>query len=169
MKIVILGGTGLIGSRLLPRLTAAGHHAVAASPSTSVDTLTGRGVASALGGADAVVDVINAPSFAGVTEFFETSTRTAVALVQPIAADDVAAALATIALAPPADGIVEIAGPEQFPLDELLCRALSASSDPRPVVTDPGYSYFGAPVERETLVPGPGARLAATRYQEWVA
>ena len=237
MKLVIIGGTGLIGSKLVTRLRADGHEAVAASPGTGVNTLTGEGLAEALQGAAVVVDVSNSPSFedAAVMEFFTTSTRNVLAhaaaagvkhvvalsvvgterlsesgyfrakiaqerlitaspipysivhatqffefithiaaaatdgqtvrlapvLIQPMAADDVAAAVARVALGEPANGVVEIAGPEQFRLDELIRQG-------REVVADPQARYFGAILEMNTLVPAGPAQLGETRYQDWL-
>jgi uncharacterized protein YbjT (DUF2867 family) len=245
LKIVVIGGTGLIGSKLVAQLRDHGHEVVAASPDSGVNTLTGEGLAGAVEGADVVVDVSNSPSFedAAVLEFFETSTgnllsaeakagvrhhvalsvvgterllesgyfrakiaqekliegsgipysivhatqffefvnriaddatdgysvRLAPVLIQPMAADDVAAAVGKVSVGPPADGIVEVAGPEQFRLDELIGRALSARQDPREVVADPEARYFGARLRERTLVPGEGARLAPTTYEEWLA
>ncbi|MEU1755523.1 SDR family oxidoreductase [Micromonospora matsumotoense] len=246
MKIVVIGGSGLIGSRLVALLGQQGHQAVPASPRTGVDTLTGAGVAEALDGADVVVDVSNSPSFeeTAVLAFFETSTRTLLeaeakagvrhhvalsivgtdripdsgymrakvaqealiagadipwtvvratqffefvpaivdaavvgdevrlppALIQPIAADDVVTALAEIAVGAPVDGIVELAGPQRFPLDELGRETLTAAGDPRPVVTDPQGRYFGALLVEQSLVPlGDGARTGGTRLAEWRA
>ena len=245
MKVVVIGGTGLIGSRLVALLSGQGHEAVAASPGTGVNTLTGDGLADALVGADVVVDVSNSPSFeaAAVLEFFETSTRNLLAaeadagvrhhvalsvvgterlpesgyfrakiaqekliegssvpyslvhatqffeflagimdsatdgstvrlahvLIQPIAADDVAAALRDVTLGDPANGRVEIAGPERFRLDELGRRFLGARGDAREVVTDPGAPYFGAVLEEDTLVPLGDAARGATRLEDWMA
>lgn len=244
MKIVVIGGTGLIGSKLVARLADAGHDVVAASPNTGVNTITGEGVAEALVGADVLVDVSNSPSFdeAAVLEFFTTSTRTLldaataagidhyVALsvvgtsrltespyfrgkiaqerlirdggvpftvvhatqffefvrsiadsatvdgtvrlahvgIQPMAADDVAAAVARAALDAPADGVVEVAGPERWALDDLVRTGLRFIDDPREVASDPDARYFGARLGDDTLLPGPDARLASTRYEEWL-
>jgi uncharacterized protein YbjT (DUF2867 family) len=245
MKIVVIGGTGLIGSKLVTRLDEGGHEAIAASPDSGVDTLTGDGLAHALKGATVVVDVSNSPSFedAAVLEFFETSTRNLLAaeaaagvghhvalsvvgterlsesgyfrakiaqeqlirhssipysivhatqffefiksiaaaatdgntvrlapvLIQPIAADDVARAVAQVSVAPPANGIVEVAGPEQLRLDELVRRGLSARNDPREVIADPHARYFGAELGERTLVPGDGAHLGETRLEDWLS
>lgn len=243
MKIVVIGGTGLIGSKLVERLRSSGVSAVPASPQTGVDTLTGAGLAEALQGADVVVDVANSPSFedAAVLEFFETSTRhllsaeaaagvrhhvalsvvgterlaaesgyfrakaaqeeliersaipysivhatqffefigriaeagtdgdtvrVAPVLIQPMAGDDVAAALVKVAVGAPTCGVVEIAGPEQFRLDELLRDHLDATDDPRDVTVDPHARYFGAQLRERTLVPGAGAELGTTRYSQ---
>jgi uncharacterized protein YbjT (DUF2867 family) len=245
VKLVVIGGSGLIGSRLVAKLRADGHEAVAASPNSGVNTITGEGLAEALEGASVVVDVSNSPSFeaAAVLEFFETSTRNLLAaeaaagvghhvalsvvgtqrlsesgyfrgkiaqekliqdasipytivhatqffefinsigqaaadgnevrlapvLIQPIAADDVAAALARISVGPPVNDIVELAGPEPFRLDELIGRALSAANDPRQVIADPRARYYGAELSERTLVPGAGAILAETRFEDWLS
>jgi uncharacterized protein YbjT (DUF2867 family) len=245
LRIVVIGGTGLIGSKLVAKLRDNGHEVVAASPNSGVNTLTGEGLAGAVEGADVVVDVSNSPSVedAAVLEFFETSTgnllaaeaaagvrhhvalsvvgterllesgyfrakiaqenliagsgipysivhatqffefvariaddatdgysvRLAPVLIQPMAADDVAAALGKVSVGSPANGIVEVAGPEQFRLDELIRRALREHQDPREVVADPEARYFGARLQERTLVPGDGARLAPTTFEEWLA
>ena len=244
MKIVIIGGTGLIGSKLVNRLRDRGHHAVAASPATGVNTLTGEGLAEALKGASVIVDVSNSPSFedSAVMVFFTTSTRNLIAaaraagvshyvalsvvgaerlteagyfraksaqeqliaasgipysivhatqffefikniadaatqgssvrlapvLVQPMAADDVATALGVVTLGTPVNGVVEVAGPEQFRLDEMIREGLKARHDPREVVTDPQSRYFGATLDQRTLVPASGARLGDTHFREWL-
>ncbi|MEV7985981.1 SDR family oxidoreductase [Micromonospora sp. NPDC085948] len=243
MKIVVIGGSGLIGSKLVDNLGAQGHEAVPASPKTGVNTLTGEGVAEALAGADVVVDVSNSPSFeaAAVLEFFETSTRNLLAaaaaagvghyaalsivgcdripdsgymrakvaqeklivaagipysvvhatqffeflqgiidaatdgdtvhlapvLIQPMAADDVAAAVADVVVGAPTNAVVEIAGPKQFRLDELGRSILASQQDPRSVVADPGARYFGATLGERSLVPADGARIAATSLDDW--
>ncbi|MDG4808867.1 SDR family oxidoreductase [Micromonospora sp. WMMD1120] len=243
MKIVVIGGSGLIGSKLVDLLRARGHQAVPASPKTGVNTLTGEGVAGALTGAEVVVDVSNSPSFedAAVREFFETSTRTLLAaatdagvghyvalsivgcdripdsgymrakvvqeeliaeaeipysvvhatqffeflqgiidagtegdtvhlapvLIQPMAADDVAAAVAEVALGAPTNGVVEVAGPEQYRLDELARSVLADEQDARSVVVDPDARYFGARLGERSLVPADGARIAATSLADW--
>jgi uncharacterized protein YbjT (DUF2867 family) len=244
MKIVVIGGTGLIGSKLVNKLQKQGHEAVAASPNTGVNSITGEGLADALKGASVVVDVTNSPSWedAAVLKFFETSTRNlltceaaagvghhvavsvvgterllesgffrakiaqenlikassipytivratqffefvkgladisvegdkvhlAPVLFQPMAADDVATGVGRIAVGPPANGIVEIAGPEQFRLDELVRRRLATLEDPREVVTDPNARYSGAKVSEKTLLPGNNARLGETRFEVWL-
>jgi len=244
MKIVIIGGTGLIGAKLARILAAAGHQAVAASPKSGVNTLTGQGLAEALQNAQVVVDVSNSPSFAedAVMQFFQTSTanllaretaagvahhvalsivkcdllpengyyrakaaqekliressvphtivratqffefaasiagaatqggqvRIAPVLFQPIAADDVAAAVGRVALDPPLNGTVDIAGPDSFRFDEFIRQHLRASNDPREVVADPHAPYFGSEVAERSLVPDSGARLGATRYADWL-
>jgi uncharacterized protein YbjT (DUF2867 family) len=245
MKIVVIGGTGLIGSKLVERLDQAGHEAVPASPNSGVNTLTGEGLAEVLEGAAVVVDVSNSPSFEdqAVLEFFDTSTRNlllaeaaagvghhvalsvvgterltasgyfrakiaqeqlitgssipwsivhatqffefarsiadgatdadtvrlAPVLVQPMAADDVADAVAAVAVGEPTNRIVEIAGPEELRLDEMVRMRLAASNDPREVVADPHALYFGAELDHRTLVPAEGARLGATRYEDWLS
>jgi len=243
MKIVVIGGSGLIGSKLVTKLREGGHETLAASPKSGVNTLTGEGLAAALEGASVVVDVSNSPSFedAAVLEFFETSTRNLLAaeaaagvghhvalsvvgterlqqsgyfraksaqeklietsaipfsivhatqffefvrrmadeatgsgtvrfapvLFQPIAGDDVAQAVSRIAVGSPLSGIVEVAGPEQFRMDEFFRSALATRDDPRMVVTDPRASYFGAELAERTLLPGVGAILGETRYGDW--
>ena len=245
MKIVVIGGTGLIGSKLVANLREHRHEAVAAAPSTGVNTLTGEGLAQALKGASVVVDVTNAPSWedTAVMNFFETSTRNLLAneaaagvkhhialsvvgtdrmlesgyfrakmaqenlikggnipytivratqffefvrgiadfstqgstihlpaaLIQPMSADDVAAALAQVAIAPPANGMLEIGGPEKFGLDELVRQALAAWKDPRRVVTDAQATYYGVHVSVKTLVPDDGARLGKTTFASWLS
>ncbi len=244
MKIVVIGGSGLIGSKLVTRLDEDGHEAVAASPDSGVNTLTGDGLAEALEGASVVVDVSNSPSFddAAVLEFFETSTRNlltaeaaagvehhvalsvvgterlsesgyfrakiaqeklirdssipysivhatqffefiksiaaaatdgdtvrlAPVLIQPIAAADVARAVGQVAVGSPLNGIVEVAGPEQFRLDELIRRGLTARNDPRKVIADPHARYFGAQLSERMLVPGDDVRRGDTRFDDWL-
>ena len=245
MKIVVIGGSGLIGSKVVARLNEEGRDVVAASPDSGVNTLTGEGLSEALEGASVVVDVSNSPSFEdeAVMEFFTTSTanllaaereagvrhhvalsvvgterltesgyfrakiaqeelienssipftivhatqffefveriadaatdggrvRVAPVLIQPMAADDVAAALCEIGQRPPADGIVEIAGPERFRLDELVARVLEARNDAREVIADPEGRYFGIRPGERTLLPGDEARIGRTRFEEWSA
>jgi len=244
MKIVVIGGTGLIGSKLVPKLQEHGHEAVAAAPNTGVNTLTGEGLADALKGASVVVDVSNSPSWedAAVLNFFETSTRNLLTyeaaagvrhhvalsvvgtdrlsesgyfrakiaqeklikesslpysiaratqffeflkgladismvgdkvhlphvLFQPMAADDVASAVGRVAVGQPVNGIVEIGGPEQFRVDELVRRRLASLKDPREVVPDPNALYSGAKLSEKTLVPGNNARLGETRFETWL-
>ena len=244
MKIVVIGGTGLIGSKLVKKLREHGHEAVAASPTSGVNSLTGEGLADALKGASVVVDVTNSPSWedAAVLKFFETSTRNLLAyeaaagvghhvalsvvgterllesgffraklaqenlikassipysivratqffefvkqiadfstegnkvrlppaLFQPMAADDVASALARIATSSPVNGTVEIGGPEQFRLDELVRRDLAARQDPREVISDPHARYYGIEVSERALVPDDDARLGETRFEDWL-
>src|SRR6201993_4134967 len=240
MKIVVIGGTGLIGSKLVIKLRQQGHEAIAASPNSGVNTVTGEGLAEALKGASVVVDVSNSPSFedAAVLKFFETSTgnlltyeaaagvghhvalsvvgtermlasgyfraklaqedlikassipysivratqffefvkqiadystegnkvRLPPALIQPMAADDVASSLGRIATNSPVNGTVEIGGPEQFRLDELIRRDLAARKDPREVISDPHGRYYGIPVSERALVPNDDAQLSETRF-----
>ena len=244
MKLVIIGGTGLIGSKLVTRLREHGHEAVPAAPDTGVNTLTGEGLAAALQGASVVVDVSNSPSFeeVAVLQFFTTSTRNRLqyaaaagvkhyvalsvvgteripdspylraknaqetlikgggipysivhatqffefvkriadeatvgttvrlpsALIQPMAADDVAKAVAQVAVGEPLNGMVEVAGPQQFRFDELIREGLSARNDPREVVADPHARYFGAELGEHSLVPSDGARLGEIRFHEWL-
>ncbi|PZX26151.1 conserved hypothetical protein; UDP-glucose 4-epimerase domain [Cupriavidus phytorum] len=244
MKIVVIGGTGLIGSKVVARLAAQGHEVVAASPQTGVNALTGEGLGQALAGAKVVVDVANSPSFAddAVLHFFETSGRNLAAAekaagvghhvalsvvgtdklaqsgyfrgkiaqealirnagipytivrstqfleflggiaesgadgdairlssasIQPIASDDVAEAVADQALADPANGIIDIAGPQRFALSELVQRYLEATDDPRKVVVDAGARYFGAELDDGTLVPEGPARLGKTSFEAWL-
>jgi uncharacterized protein YbjT (DUF2867 family) len=245
MKIVVIGGSGLIGSKLVIRLRAGGHEVIAASPNSGVNTITGEGLADALANARVVVDVANSPSLDDRTalEFFETSGRNllaaeaaagvrhhlalsvvgterllesgyfrakmaqenlikssgipytilhstqffefintiaksavdddvirlAPALVQPIASDDVAAALADLAVGPPMNGIVEVAGPETFPLDQLARTALAAVDDRRQVVADVHARYFGALLSDVTLLPADHPRFAPTRFGDWLS
>src|SRR6516165_3364871 len=244
MKIVVIGGTGLIGSKLVNQLREHGHEAVAAAPNTGVNTLTGEGLAEALKNASVVVDVSNSPNWedVAVLKFFETSTRNLLTyeaaagvghhvalsvvgtdrlaesgyfrakiaqeklitessipytivhatqffeflkgladismvgdkvhlphvLFQPMAADDVASAVGKIAVGPPVNGIVEIAGPEQFRVDELVRRRLASLNDPREVVADPNARYSGAKISEKTLLPGNNTRLGETRFETWL-
>ena len=245
MKIVVIGGSGLIGSKLVTKLREQGHEAIAASPNSGVNTLTGEGLAEALKSASVVVDVSNSPSWedAAVMNFFETSTRNLLAyeaaagvghhvalsvvgserlvesgyfrakiaqenlikgssmphsivratqfyefvkgiadfstdgnkvglppvLIQPMAADDVASAVGRVALGAPANGTVEVGGPEKFCLDELIRRGLAARKDPRVVVADPRARYYGIKVEERTLIPEDDAKLGQIRFQDWLA
>jgi uncharacterized protein YbjT (DUF2867 family) len=243
MKIVVIGGTGLIGSKTVAILRRGGHEVVAGSPKTGINTITGEGLKEAMAGAHAVIDLANSPSFEdkAVLEFFETSGRNllpveaaagvrhhvalsivgidrtdngyfrakvaqeklietsgipytiirstqfleflgAIAassaegsvvrlspgLFQPIAADDVAAIVADVALAAPRSGIVEIAGPERAPFNEIVARYLKAVGDPRQVVSDPEARYFGGRVEARSLVPLGEARLGRIGLDEWL-
>jgi uncharacterized protein YbjT (DUF2867 family) len=244
MKIVVIGGSGLIGSKLVNLLRKRGHEVVAASPNTGVNTLTGQGLSETLAGAQAVVDVANSPSLEGeaAMEFFLTSGRNLLAaeeaagvshhvalsvvgtqrvadsgylrakaaqenlikaspipysivqstqffefieriakgafdgdvyrlspaLVQPIASDDVVAALADVTLGAPLNATVEVAGPEAIPLDELAREVLSAREDPRPIVADAHARYFGAELNDQSLIPGPNARVSANRFGDWL-
>jgi uncharacterized protein YbjT (DUF2867 family) len=243
MKIVVIGGTGLIGSKTVALLRKGNHEVLAASPQNGVNTITGEGLKEAMSGAEVVVDLANSPSFEdkAVLEFFETAGRNLFAaetaagvrhhvalsivgtdrthngyfraklaqeklveasgvpytivratqfleflrsiadssaagnvvrlppcLFQPIAADDVAANVADVAVAPPRNGIVEIAGPERAPFHEIISRYLKAVADPREVVRDPKAGYWGGPVEEHSLVPLGEARLGRIGLDEWL-
>jgi uncharacterized protein YbjT (DUF2867 family) len=244
MKIVVIGGTGLIGKKLVTNLRERGHEVVPASPSTGVNTMTGEGLAGAVAGAQVVVDVANAPSWedAAVLEFFETSGRNLLAaeqaagirhhvalsvvgtdrllasgyfrakmaqeelieaskipytivratqffefvsgiaqfategqtvrlpsaLMQPIAAQDVAAILADVAVAQPANGMIEIAGPEPIRMDELVRQYLPATGDTRTVITDETARYYGIDVDDRSLTPGDEPRIGTIRFGEWL-
>jgi uncharacterized protein YbjT (DUF2867 family) len=251
MKTVVIGGTGLIGSKVVSILRQRGHEGVSASPSSGVNTLTGEGLAEALTGAQVVVDVANSPSFedkpamdffeksgrnllaaektAGVkhhvalsvvgtdrltgsgagslsgyfraklaqenlikasgipftivhaTQFFEfakniaqsgtdgSTVRLSSVLMQPMASDDVAAAVAEIALGQPVNGMIEIAGPDQIRQDELIRQYLSATGDARKVVTDAKAGYFGIAVNDQSLVPGESALLGSCHFADWLS
>ena len=195
MKVVVIGGSGLIGKKLVNNLNQLGHEAVAASPSSGVNTLTGEGLAEVLKGADAVVDVSNSPSWedAAVLEFFETSTRNLLAaeaaagvrhhvalsvvgavrlppaLMQPIVSDDVAAALARVAVAEPLTRMVELAGPEPIRQDELVRRYLAANKDPRKVITDVKARYYGTELNDQSLAPGENPMLGTMRFDDWLS
>ncbi|WP_406694246.1 SDR family oxidoreductase [Singulisphaera sp. Ch08] len=245
MKIVVIGGSGLIGKKLIPRLQERGHEAVSASPSSGVNSLTGEGLAEAFAGAQVVVDVSNSPSWAdeAVMEFFDTSTRNLLAAeaaagvglhvalsvvgadrmpdsgymrakvnqekliesgkvpftivratqffeflggiagsggdgdtlrlptapMQPLAADDVASALADIAVEEPLNKMVELAGPEALSIADFVRKFLAASGDTRTVVADPEARYFGAPLDDRGLAPGANPRLGPTQFSEWAA
>jgi uncharacterized protein YbjT (DUF2867 family) len=244
MKIVVIGGTGLIGTKLVNKLREHGHEAVPAAPNTGVNTLTGEGLAEVMKGASVVVDVSNSPSWedAAVLNFFETSTRNLLkyeaaagaghhvalsvvgtdqlsesgyfrakiaqeklikesavpytivhatqffeflkgladismvdgkvhlppVLFQPMAAEDVASAVGLIAVGPPVNGTVEIGGPQQFRLDELVRRRLASLKDSREVIADPKALYSGARLGERTLVPGENARLGETTFETWI-
>ncbi|NOV19737.1 NmrA family transcriptional regulator [Ensifer sp. NM-2] len=244
MKIVVIGGTGLIGSKLVKNLRERGHDVLPAAPNTGVNTITREGLAGAMDGAEIVVDVANAPVWEdkAVLEFFETSGRNLLAaeaaagvrhhvalsivgserlpdngyfrakiaqenlikasgipytilratqffefvggiaqsadvdgeirlspaLFQPIASDDVAAALTDVALAPPINGTVEVAGPEAVPLDELVRRFLKAKHDTRKVVPDVHARYFGAVLNDQSLTPGDKPRLGTIHFEDWL-
>jgi uncharacterized protein YbjT (DUF2867 family) len=243
MKVVVIGGSGLVGKKLVPLLRRQGHEAVPASPSTGVNALTGVGLADALAGADVVVDVSNAPSWADadVMAFFDTSTRNLLsaekaagvrhhvalsvvgadrlpdsgymrakvnqekliaaggvpytvvratqffeflgviadggadgnavrlptAPMQPLAADDVAAALTDVAVGTPANATLDLAGPESLPIAEFVGKFLAASGDGRTVTADPKASYFGTLLDGRGLNPGKNPRLGPTRFEEW--
>lgn len=245
MKVVVIGGTGLIGSKVVTRLSEHGHEAVPASLQTGVNTITGEGLAENLTGASVVIDVSNSPSFESdaVLNFFETSTRNLLAVeetagvghhvalsivgtdrlpengyfrakvaqeklitdspipysivrvtqffefigriadegtdgdtvrvapvwFQPMAADDVAAAVGRVSVGTPVNGIVEVAGPERFRFDELIRDGLAARNDPRTVITDPHAHYFGAEVGESSLIPGADATLAETKFADWLS
>lgn len=245
MKIVVIGGTGLIGSKLVQALTERGHHAVAAAPSTGVNAVTGEGLAEVVADAAVVVDVTNSPSFEedAATQFFNASTtnllaaeaeagvthhvalsvvgtdqlapqsgyfraklaqekllaagpipytivhatqffeflgtiadsatvdgtvRLPAALIQPMASGDVAEAVAIAAVGAPVNGIVEVGGPQQFRLPDLIRTALTARGDRRDVVADPEARYWGVEIDERTLVPGEGAALFDTRFEDWL-
>jgi uncharacterized protein YbjT (DUF2867 family) len=245
MKIVVIGGSGLIGTKLVNKLRESGHEALAASPASGVNTITGEGLAEALAGAQVVVDVANSPSWEdkAVLEFFETSTRNLLAaeaaaavrhhvalsvvgterllqsgyfrakmaqeeliqaskipytilrstqffefvnglaqsatdgqtvrlppaLMQPIVSDDVAAALADVAINAPVNGMIELAGPELIRQDELVRRFLSAKQDARQVVTDVHARYFGIELNDQSLTPGDNPRIGPTRFEDWLS
>jgi uncharacterized protein YbjT (DUF2867 family) len=245
MKIVVIGGTGLIGSNLVDKLRRDGHEPVAAAPNTGVNALTGEGLAEAVEGAQVVVDVANAPVWEdqAVLDFFQTSTgnllaaeaaagvghhvtlsvvgaerlpdsgylrakvaqedlvkagpvpytivratqffefigriadtatdgdtvRLSPALIQPEAAADVSSTLADVAVGAPLNDTIELAGPEAFPLDELARRFLSASDDPRQVTADVHARYFGTELDDRSLTPGDDARIAPTRFEDWLS
>lgn len=243
MKVVVIGGSGLIGKKLIPLLRDRGHNAVSASPSSGVNTLTGEGLADALQDAEVVVDVSNSPSFEdrAVREFFETSTRNLLdaeqtagvghhvalsvvaadripdsgymrakvaqeqlirnggapytilrvtqffeflsaiagpgdgpvhlprAPMQPMAADDVAAALAEVVVGAPVNGILEVAGPESLSIAAFVGKALAATGDPRQVVEDPQALYFDAALDERGLLPdGANPRIGPTRFDAWL-
>ena len=245
MKIVVIGGSGLIGKKVVTNLRQHGHEVVAASPSSGVNTITGEGLAQALAGAQVVVDLANAPSWEdnAVLAFFETSGRNLLAaeaaagvghhvalsvvgtdrllasgyfrakmaqeklikaspipytivratqffefvggiaqsategqtvrlppvLMQPIAADDVAAVMADVALAEPLNGTVDLAGPEPIRQDDLVRQFLSATGDARKVVADPNALYYGVAVNDQSLTPGDHPRLGRTRFGDWLS
>jgi len=245
MKIVVIGGTGLIGSKVVEKLRAHGHEAVAAAPNTGVNTVTGEGLAEVLKNASVVVDVSNSPSFEekAVMEFFRTSTRNLLAFeakaggrhhvalsvvgtdrlqesaylraktaqeklikesgipysivhatqffefvkqiadeatdgnqvrlppvfIQPIAAEDVATAVAKVAVGTPLNGMVEVAGPQRFRFDEFIRQGLRARNDPREVVVDPNARYFGAKLSELTLVASGEAHIGEIRFEDWLS
>ncbi|MFA6114728.1 MAG: SDR family oxidoreductase [Sphingomonas sp.] len=245
MKIVVIGGTGLIGSKVVESLRQGGHEAIAAAPNTGVNTITGEGLAKALEGAEVVVDVANSPSFDAqpAMDFFQTAGRNVAAAeqvadvrhhialsvvgterlqdsgyfraklvqeqlikaapipytlihatqffeflrgiaqsgtegdtvrlpharFQPMAARDVAAAVAEAALGLPINDTVEVAGPDIFHMDEIVARVLDFDKDPRTVIADPQAPYFGLTLDDRSLMPGPDARLGATGFDWWLA
>ena len=244
MKIVVIGGNGLIGSKTTAILRQGGHEVVAASRKNGINAMTGEGLKEAMAGVAAVIDLANSPSFEdkAVMEFFETSSRNLLAaeaatgvrhhvalsivgtdrtqdngyfrakvaqeklieasripytivratqfmeflgtiaassadgnrirlspgLFQPIAADDVAAIVADVALAAPRNGILDIAGPERAPFNQIIARYLKAVGDPREVVKDPEARYWGGRVEERSLVPLGEARLGRIGLDEWL-
>lgn len=244
MKIVVIGGTGQLGSKIVAKLQEDGHEATAASPDSGVDTITGEGLAEALAGAEVVVDASNAPAWedAAVLDFFQTSSRNLTAaaanagvkhyvamsivgadrlpdsgylrakiaqeevvksalvpftivratqffefvgriadssttgttvrlppaMFQPAAVAELAAGVASVAEGEPANGVVEVAGPEALRMDETVARVLSAEGDARTVVTDPHAQYFGTELNTESLVPDEGPRLTPTRFDDWL-
>lgn len=244
LKIVVIGGSGLIGKKVVKDLRERGHEVVAASPSSGVSTITGEGLAEALKGAQVVVDVANAPAWEdkAVLEFFESSGRNLLAaeatagvghhvalsvvgtdrllasgyfrakmaqedlikaspipytivratqffefvsgiaqsategetvrlppaMMQPIVSDDVAVAMANVALEQPLNGTIDLAGPERIRMDELVRIYLSAKQDARTVTTDPGAKYFGVAVNDQSLTPGANPRLGATHFKDWL-
>ena len=245
MKIVVVGGTGLIGSKTVQKLQSQGHDALAAAPNTGVDTITGEGLAEALRGAEVVIDVSNSPSMddKAAMDFFQTSGRNLTAAeqragarhhvalsvvgtdrlqasgyfraklaqerlietsgvpytlvhatqffefirsiadtstvdgevrvppvkFQPMAAQDVASALADAALSEPANGMIEIGGPEQFRFDEAVHKVLEYDRDPRQVIADPAAPYYGVEIGNSTLIPGLDSRLGRTTLDWWLA
>lgn len=245
MKIVVIGGSGLIGSKVVARLRQRGHEVLAASPSTGVNAVTGEGLKEAFAGAQIVIDVANSPSFetgaalaffeaagrnvlaaekaAGVklhvalsvvgterllefgyfgaklgqegliknsgqpytivraTQFFEfvggiaqeatqgQTVRASSARIQPMAAEDVAAAVVDAALAAPVNGMIEVAGPESFQMDQLIRKYLSAKNDRKDVIIDPAARYFGIKLNDRSLTPDAGARIGTITFDEWLA
>lgn len=175
MRLTVIGGTGLIGSRVVKKLTAAGHEAVPAALSTGLDLITGKGLDQALEGAEVVVNVANSPTCQFFefmnTVVFETADDSTVRLpatrVQPIAAADVAGAVVEVCTGSPLRGIRNFTGPDVFPLDELGRVTLAAQRDTRTVVTDDKAGVF-AGVTGDVLIAGPDAHLAATHYRDWI-
>lgn len=244
MKIVVIGGSGLIGTKLVQKLHVRGHETISASPSSGINTITGAGLDKVLMGTEVVIDVTNSRSFedTAIINFFETSTHNTLtaeavanvkhhailsvvgadrmpdsgymrakvaqenlvrssakpftilratqffeflgvianastnqdivrlppAFVQPVAAVDVAEALADIAVSPPANNTVELAGPERFRLDELIQQYLGSTKDPREVITDPYARYFGATLDELTLIPTDNPRIGSTSFEQWL-
>jgi uncharacterized protein YbjT (DUF2867 family) len=245
MKIVVIGGSGLIGTKLVNRLREKGHDVLAASPNSGVNTITGGGLAEALAGAEVVVDVANSPSFEdkAVLEFFQTAGRNLLAaeaaagvghhlalsvvgadrlpesgylrakmaqenlikasgipytilrstqffefisgiiksstvgdeirlspaLLQPVASDDVAAALSELAVGAPLNATVEVAGPEAYPLDKIARTFMATNGDQRPVIADVHARYFGTELDDQSLTPGVHPRFAPTRFEDWLS
>jgi uncharacterized protein YbjT (DUF2867 family) len=245
MKIVVIGGTGLIGSKVVQKLKQRGHETVAAAPNTGIDTITGKGLDQALAGARVVIDVSNSPSIEdrAAMDFFQTSGRNVIAAeknagvehhvalsvvgterlqdsgyfraklaqeqliknspipytlihatqffefmrsiaqtsmvggavhlppveFQPMAAEDVASAIADAAVAEPLNDTLEIAGPETFTLDEAVRKVLASDHDPRKVIADPEAPYYGVHVSGRVLMPNPGARIGSTKFDWWIA
>ncbi len=245
LKIVVIGGTGLIGTKVVSNLRQRDHEVVAAAPSSGVNTITGEGLADALAGAQVIVDVANAPSWEdkAVLEFFEKSgrnllaaetaagvghhvalsvvgterllasgyfraklaqenliktssipytivratqffefvsgiaqaategqtVRVPAAMMQPIVSEDVAAVMADTALAEPLNGMIEVAGPDPIRQDELVRQFLSATGDPRTVVTDESALYFGIALNDQSLTPGDNPILGPTRFADWLS
>ncbi len=188
MKIVVIGGSGLIGSKLVTKLRECGHEAVAASPNSGVNTLTGEGLAelesgyfrakiaqeNLIKGSSIAYSIVRATQFfefvKGIADFSTDGNKVRLpsALIQPMAADDVASAVGRIAMGSPVNGTVEVGGPEKFRLDELVRRGLAARNDPREVVADPHARYYGVELSERTLVPGDDARLGETRFETWL-
>jgi uncharacterized protein YbjT (DUF2867 family) len=245
MKIVVMGGTGMVGAKLVEKLRLAGHHALPASPATGVDALTGEGFELALEDAEVVVDVTNAPNWHGaaVMDFFQMASRNILAaaldadvahhivlsvvgtdrpsanayfqaklaqeeivqestipytilraaqfyefidrivdssmngesvylppvFIQPESADDVADTLAELAIGEPVNGVLELAGPQEFRLDELVEHVFKATSDPRRVKVDIQAPYFGAELNYFSLTPNGTARIAPTHFEDWLS
>lgn len=161
MKIVVIGGTGLIGSQVVQGLRALGHEAVPAHADTGVNTITGEGLEATLGGAQVVV--------ADLATDGATVVRVPSVDLQPFAARDVAEAMITVALSEPANGFVEIAGPEKIKFHEAVRRVLEAHDDPRKVVGEANARYFGTQLTDTSMTAGPGARLGRTSLAEWLA
>jgi uncharacterized protein YbjT (DUF2867 family) len=169
MKIVVIGGTGLIGSKTVAILRQGGHEVLAASPNSGVNTITGEGLKEALAGAQVVIDLANSPSFEdkAVLEFFETSGRNLLA-AEAAAGVRHHVALSIVAIDRTDNGIVEIAGPERAPFNEIVARYLKAVGDPREVVSDPEARYWGGRVDEHSLVPLGEARLGRIGFDEWL-
>jgi uncharacterized protein YbjT (DUF2867 family) len=244
MKIIVIGGSGLIGKKLVDKLRKTGHEVLAASPNSGVNSVTGEGLAAALAGANVVVDVTNAPSWADaeVMEFFDKSTRNLLAAektagvkqhvalsvvgadrmpdsgymrakvnqenlikaggiphtivratqffeflggiadsggegdtvrlstapMQPVAADDVAAALADVAVASPLNATIELAGPEAMSIADFVGRFMTAKGDKRTVIADPKALYYGAVMGSRGIAPGDNPRIGPTRFDAWI-